>query len=55
VLRYADEVPQGAELFQRYPRRAEDLIELATTLIEKKTAPSSPRNSMTATSMRCTA
>jgi DNA end-binding protein Ku len=44
VLRYADEVHKAQSYFKDIPAKAgqEDLIELATTLIEKKTAPFKP-------------
>jgi DNA end-binding protein Ku len=44
VLRYADEVHKAQSYFKDIPAKAgqEDLIELATTLIEKKTAPFQP-------------
>ena len=44
VLRYADEVHRAQGYFKDIPERnpSEDLIELATTLIEKKTAPFKP-------------
>ena len=55
TLRYADEVNKAASYFREIGNHKpdEDLLDLAATLIDKKTGTFDASNSTIATSMRC--